>query len=190
MVGLATDRAGSLYLTEGVYAIVLRLDADGTIRRVAGSSLSNKMGDAGPALEARLSLGGQGWSPSAVAFDAAGTMYLAEPGLNVIREVTPARLALALSVGSIDWVGAGPQSRLIAVSTNFEEPFPYVVRVRTNDGGGWLTVNRVTGQVGEALTVSLNAAGLGPGTYRGTVSVIVAAGDSPQVDVPVTLTIP
>ena len=117
-------------------------------------------------------------------------MYLAQPGLNAIRQVTPARLTLALSVESINWVGAGPQSRVIAVSTNFQEPFPYVVRVRTDQGGRWLTTNRVTGQVGEAVTVSLDGAGLAPGAYHGTVSAMVAAGASPQIDVAVSLTIP
>ena len=60
----------------------------------------------------------------------------------------------------------------------------------TDNGGSWLSVNRVTGLVGEPITVSINPAGLAPGTYHGTVSVAAEGGVSQQVNVPVTLSVP
>jgi hypothetical protein len=99
-------------------------------------------------------------------------------------------LALNLSRARIDWQGALPQFQTIAVSSNFAEPFPYAVRVVTVDGGAWVSANRVTGLIGEPLTLTVNPAGLPPGTYQGTVSVILAGTGPQQVDVPVSLTLP
>ena len=82
------------------------------------------------------------------------------------------------------------QTRLIATSANFLEPFPYAVRASTDDGGSWLSVNRSTGLVGEPITVSVNPAGLVSGSYHGTVSVTVEGGVSQHVNVPVTLSVP
>jgi hypothetical protein len=61
----------------------------------------------------------------------------------------------------------------IATSANFAEPFPYAVRVSTADGGTWLSTNRVTGVLGEPITVSLDPVGVGQ-----------------RVDVPVALFLP
>src|ERR1035438_10343458 len=58
-----------------------------------------------------------------------------------------------------------------------------------DDGGSWLSVNRLTGLVGEAIAVSVNPAGLVAGSYHGTVSVTAEGGVSQQVNVPVTLSV-
>ena len=190
VVAMSVDRNGLLYLSEGGYSLVLRLAADGTIQRVAGNTAATNIGDGGPALLASL-VGGQGWSPGAVTFDPHGNMYFPEPGLNVIRKVTTEPYKLGVTPTQIDAVG--PASQTIAVSANFAEPFPFAVRVSTADGGSWLRTNRVTGLTGEAITVSINPAGLAHGIYRGSVAVIVsfqASGTSQEVDVPVSLTLP
>jgi hypothetical protein len=189
-VGLEVDHNGLLNLSEGVYAMVLRLAAGGTIQPVAGNPAASNIGDGGPAVEASL-VGGQGWSPGAVAFDQAGNLYFPEPGLNIIREVTGTPYKLGVSPSRIDATGALAQT--ITMSANFAEPFPYAVRVSTTDGGPWLSANRVTGLTGESITVSVNPAGLGRGAYRGTVSVIYsvpAGGGVHEVDVPISLTVP
>ena len=191
VVGLAVDQNGLLYLSEGGYSLVLRLAADGTIQRVAGNTAATNIGDGGPALQANLT-GGQGWSPEAVAFDPAGNMYIPEPGLNFIRKVTTTPYKLQVSPDHIDVPESIKQSQTIAVSANFAEPFPYAVRVSTADGASWLSANRVTGMTGESIKVNVDPAGLPRGSYHGTVSVTVslAAGDSQEVDIPVSLTLP
>ena len=85
------------------------------------------------------------------------------------------------------------QSQTISLSANFAEPFPYAVRVSTTDGRPWLSANRATGLTDESITVTVDPGRLAPGTYRGTVSVIVSipvGGGSQEVDVPVALTVP
>lgn len=192
VTGLAVDANGVLYLSEGVYGLLLRLNADGTIQRVAGSTEATSAGDGGPALNASLA-GGQGFSPGPATFDAAGNIYFPEPGLNFIREVTPTPYKAQVSPDHIALTASTVQRQTMTVSANFAEPFPYAVRVTTADGGSWLTANRVTGITGEAITVTINAAGLAHGSYRGTIAVIVSVPvgvGTQELDVPVSLTVP
>jgi hypothetical protein len=117
-------------------------------------------------------------------------MLIPETGIDRIRVVTATPYALSLSPDSISATGSKPQTWQIATSANFPEPFPYAAHVSTADGASWLTVNRLTGLVGESFTVSVNSAGLGPGSYRGIVSVTASGGVTQQVNVPVTLFVP
>ncbi len=190
VTSMSTDKNGVLYLSEGGYSLVLRLAADGTIQRVAGNTAATGMGDGGPALAASLR-GAQGFSPEAVTFDPAGNLYIPVSGFNLIRMLTNTPYTPVLTPDRIGTSGALTQS--IAVSANFAEPFPYAVRVSTNDGGSWLTTNRVTGLTGESFTVTVNPAGLaGQGFYHGTVAVLISipvGGSTIEVDLPVSLTL-
>lgn len=180
---------GVLYLSEGFYSLVLALPGDGTIRRTAGDTAAQNPGDGGPALQASLH-GTVGYSPLAVAFDPAGNMHVPIPGFNLIRTVNSTPYTPMLSPA---FVGAGGSlNQLVAVSANFAEPFPFTVGVSTNDGGSWLTTNRVSGLTGESFEVNVNTNGLGSGFYHGIVSVTVyvpVGGGTVEVDLPVTLTI-
>jgi sugar lactone lactonase YvrE len=180
---------GSLYLSEGGYSLVLKLAADGTIQRAAGNTAALYPGDGGSALQASVH-GSVGFSPEAVAFDPAGNLYVPVPGYNFIRMVTSTPYSPILSP---PFVGAGGSlSKSVTVSANFAEPFPFTVRVITNDGGSWLTTNRVSGLTGDSLIVSVNTTGLGSGFYHGIVGVTVyvpVGGGTAEVDLPVTLTI-
>jgi sugar lactone lactonase YvrE len=184
VTGMAIDAHGIMYLSDGEYKVELRVNADGTIQRLAGSTLAFPYGDGGPAVQA--SLRGQDWSPGPATFDQSGNLYLPETGTSRIREVTATPYALTLSLDQIGLVGTQPQSWGVAISANFAEPFPYAVQV---NGGSWLSVNRVTGLTGEPITVSLNPVGLTPGFYPGTVSVVLAGGLG-QVNLPIELLVP
>ncbi len=181
---------GLLYLSEGYYSLLLRVAADGTIHRVAGNTAANYPGDGGPALQASLH-GGVGFSPQAVTFDPAGNVYIPEAGMNLIRMVTPKSYAPVLSPDHIDATGALTQT--VAVSANFAEPFPYVVKVTTSDGGAWLQTNRTSGLSGESIIASIQPAGLEHGPHTGNIAVIFSApvGATPiEVDLPVSLDLP
>ena len=190
VTSMSTGPDGLLYLSEGYYSLVLRLNSDGTIQRVAGSMAALYPNDGGPVLNANLR-GGVGFSPEAVTFDPAGRMYIPEPGLNIIRQVTTTPYQPSVSPGHIDATGAMTQT--VAVSANFAEPFPYAIRVSTIDGGSWLQTNRVTGLVGESFTVTIDPTGLEHGPHQGTIAILLFApvGGTPmEVDVPVSLTVP
>jgi hypothetical protein len=178
------DKDGVMYLPYG--SQILRVTSDGVVHTVAGNALATAIGDRGPALDAGLNDS----SPGTPTFDGNGNMVIPEFGLDRIREVTPTPYRLTLSPDSIGSTGSQAQTTLIATSANLPEPFPYGVRASTEDGGSWLSVNRLTGLVGEPIAVSVNPAGLISGSYHGTVSVNAEGGVSRQVNVPVTLSVP
>jgi hypothetical protein len=173
---MMVDRNGIIYLAYG--GQILRVTTDGIIHTVAGNALGTASGDGGPALQA-------GMEPGTPTFDSAGDMFFPDNVQSLIREVTTTPYALKLSPDHIGWVGPQGQTWSIATTANFAEPFPYSVRVNTNDGGSWLGANRVTGLIGEPITVTINPAGLASGFYQGTVSVVLPIGA--QLDVPVSL---
>jgi sugar lactone lactonase YvrE len=94
-LGIAVDAAGNLFVSDDFgeqYGIppvpggplIYQVSADGAIATAAGGSqASTSIGDGGPAINAPLS------SPSGVAVDSAGSVFIADSGHNRIRQVTP-----------------------------------------------------------------------------------------------------
>ncbi|MEO8052551.1 MAG: hypothetical protein ABI833_19250 [Acidobacteriota bacterium] len=71
--GVAADSAGNVFIAEESYPIVVRLDhTTGILSLVAGNGTSGFSGDGGPAIAAQLS------SPTGVAVDSAGNLYIAD----------------------------------------------------------------------------------------------------------------
>jgi sugar lactone lactonase YvrE len=79
--GLAVDASGNLYLADGS-SMVRQISPDGTITTIAGMRSSGYSGDGGPATQATLS------SPTGLALDASGNLYIADTANCVIRQVT------------------------------------------------------------------------------------------------------
>ncbi len=184
VVSLTIDKNGVMYFPYG--GQILQVTTDGIIHTAAGNGLATAIGDGGPVPDAGLNAS----SPGTPTFDPNGSMAIPEPGIDRIRKVTGMPYELSASADQLSSTGTQPQTWTIATSANFAEPFPYGVRVSTDDGGSWLSVNRLTGVVGEPVAVSVDPAGLAPGLYRGTVSVTTEGGASGQVNVPVTLSVP
>ncbi|MBK9166677.1 MAG: hypothetical protein IPM24_04345 [Bryobacterales bacterium] len=75
------DGAGNLYIADSGNHRVRRVGLDGTVRTIAGTGAAGFSGDGGPAAAAQLR------SPSALAFDSSGNLYIADTGNNRIRRV-------------------------------------------------------------------------------------------------------
>ena len=83
--GVAVDSAGDLFIADtGNNVIREVVKATGDIITVAGNGTAGYSGDGGPATAAELD------SPRGVAVDAAGDLFIADTGNNVIREVVKA----------------------------------------------------------------------------------------------------
>ncbi|WP_247233359.1 MopE-related protein, partial [Telluribacter sp. SYSU D00476] len=81
--GVAVDAAGNLYIVDRGNHRIRRVSAsDGTISTVAGNGTPRYSGDGGLATSASL------WSPSGVAVDAAGNLYIADQTNHRIRRVS------------------------------------------------------------------------------------------------------
>ena len=82
--GIALDAAGNLFIADYYNNVVRRIDvSSGTITTIAGNDTAGYSGDGGAATNARLHY------PYGVAVNAAGYIFIADAGNNVIREVTP-----------------------------------------------------------------------------------------------------
>jgi hypothetical protein len=80
-MGVAVDTAGNVYFSSK--NAVYRLDSSGALTRLAGGYGAGCAGDGGPAIDAQLN------GPTAVAVDAAGSLYIADAGNKRIRTVSP-----------------------------------------------------------------------------------------------------
>ena len=79
--GMAIDAAGNLYFADTQNHRIRRISPGGTITTVAGNALPGFSGDGGPAALAELN------TPTAVAIDNQGRLYIADSANNRIRRV-------------------------------------------------------------------------------------------------------
>lgn len=79
---VAADALGNFYVADYLGHVVRKIDSKGIISTVAGNSRAGYAGDNGPATNASLN------GPFGVAADAAGNLYIADTGNNVVRKVT------------------------------------------------------------------------------------------------------
>ncbi|HEY0264280.1 MAG TPA: Ig-like domain repeat protein [Granulicella sp.] len=91
---VAFDPQGNLYIAEREGHRVLRVDAAGEVTSVAGSGMQGFAGDGGPATTAELD------SPSGVAVDAVGNLYIADTHNHRVRRVDGATGVIATVAGS------------------------------------------------------------------------------------------
>jgi len=83
-LGVAVDADGNLYITDILYDLICKVNAEGIITTVAGGgSPGDGFGDGLPATQAELS------APRGVAVDAWGNIYIADTNNHCIRKVAP-----------------------------------------------------------------------------------------------------
>ncbi len=91
---VALDSAGNMYIADSLNIVVRKVDSSGTISTFAGSGeCCGDTGDGGPATSAVMS------SPTSVAVDSAGNVYIGDRGDNVVRKVNAAGI-ISTAVGT------------------------------------------------------------------------------------------
>ena len=90
-VAVTADQKGSVYFTSNDLNSVFKLDAIGTVMRVAGNTIAGYSGDGGQATSAELNVGVavQIVSPGGLAVDSEGNLFIADTGNHRIRRVSP-----------------------------------------------------------------------------------------------------
>jgi hypothetical protein len=79
--GVAVDASGNLFIADYHNQRIRKVGTNGIITTVAGNGIGGYSGDGGPATNAELT------TPSGVAVDASGNLFIADWNNNVIREV-------------------------------------------------------------------------------------------------------
>jgi len=91
--GIALDSAGNLFIADSDNQRIRKVSG-GVITTIAGNGTQGFSGDGGPAFNAQLN------TPSGVAVDSSGNVYVADIGNNRIRLLTPAA-SPSINVGGI-----------------------------------------------------------------------------------------
>jgi len=126
--GLALDKAGNLFISDGANNRVRKVSPEGIITTVAGTGQIGFSGDGGPATEARFD------GPRVGAVDAAGNLFVADLYNHRIRKVSPDGLITTVA-------GSGPTGQGKGASTG---------------DGGLATEARLNGPTGLTLDRSGN----------------------------------
>ncbi len=80
--GVAVDSHGNIYISDSINNRIRKVSADRTIETIAGIGKAGSSGDGGRAREAQLS------SPSGLAVDSHGNVYVADCGNNSVRQIS------------------------------------------------------------------------------------------------------
>jgi len=124
--GVAVDASGNLYIADYYNYRVRRVDTNGVITTVAGNGTIGFSGDGGPATSASLA------TPTGVAVDGSGNLYIADYRNSRIRKVDPSGIITTVAGnGTGGFSGDGGP----ATSAGLNSPFGVAV-----DGSGNLYV--------------------------------------------------
>jgi serine/threonine protein kinase, bacterial len=105
---LAVSPAGELHIVGMNSHIVRKVTKDGNIETVVGTGYQGFMGDNGPATKAMLK------SPTAIAFDSKGNLYISDMGNNRIRKVdTSGIITTFAGTGTFGWAQDGETVEII-----------------------------------------------------------------------------
>jgi uncharacterized protein (TIGR03437 family) len=155
-VAVAVDASGAVYVADGDNNRIRRFTIGGAIATFAGTTTS--VGDGGPSTQARLD------DPSSVAVDSSGNLYIADPGANRVRKVTPSGTITTLAgTGQTGFGGDNGPANLAILST------PCAVAV--DSAGNVYIADASNGRirrVNAATGVITTFAGAGSAAYTGT----------------------
>ncbi|HEY1986261.1 MAG TPA: Ig-like domain repeat protein [Terracidiphilus sp.] len=171
---LVLDGAGNMYIADSGHHRIRKVDAaTGLISTVVGNGNALYSGDNGAAVNATLN------TPSGIAIDGAGNLYIADTGNNVVRKVAASTGKITTFAGNINATALGDGGP--ATSANLNQPQGVTV-----DPAGNLfiadtnnhRIRRVDVNTGIINTVAGNGttAVNGSGSYSGDNGPAIAAG--------------
>jgi sugar lactone lactonase YvrE len=166
--GVAVDSNGNLYIADDGNHRIREVASGGTISTVAGTGTAGYSGDGGQATSAKL------YSPTGVAVDSSGNLYIADHQNNRVRKVaTDGTISTVAGTGTAGYSGDGgsatsaqldyPTGVAVDSSGNLYVGDFYNNRVRKVTAGGTISTVAGTGTAGysgdggPAASAQLNA---------------------------------
>ncbi|MGA9670802.1 MAG: hypothetical protein WBQ94_16445, partial [Terracidiphilus sp.] len=142
--GVASDSAGNLYISDQWSSVVRKVSvATGIITTVAGNGSSGYSGDGRAATSATLD------SPENVVVDAAGDLYIADTGNNVIRKIAASTGIITTFAGNGTAGYGGDAGQATAAGAELNVPFGVAL-----DGAGNLYISDWNNNVIRMVTAS------------------------------------
>ncbi len=109
---IAVDNNGNIYVADYGNSRIREITPDGTIKTVAGTGVRGYTGDGGAAINAQL------FSPTGVAVDAAGNLYIADTGNSRIRKVNTMTGVITSIAGNGNFTFSGDGGAATIASLN------------------------------------------------------------------------
>jgi sugar lactone lactonase YvrE len=119
---LVFDSTGNLYIADSGDHLIREVDLTGVISTVAGSGQEGFSGDSGPATSAQLD------TPSGVALDSAGNLYIADTNNNRIREVSAGVIRTIAGSGTAGFSGDNG----LATAAQLDNPTTLAIDAQSN----------------------------------------------------------
>ncbi len=166
--GLAYDSIGDIFIADSVNNLIREVDLNGIIRVVAGTGEQGFGGDGGAATSALLD------TPTDIAVDAAGNIYIADTHNNRIRKVSGGTITTIAGTGMAGFSGDGATATTSALNQ------PTAIAVDSH--GNIYIADTMNHRIREiAGTTISTVAGNGDQIYSGDGGLATAAGlDSPN----------
>jgi uncharacterized protein (TIGR03437 family) len=181
--GIAVDREGNLFLADSGNSRIRKVGRNGVITTVAGNGSVQLSGDGGAATLAGL-------SPSGVAVDSNGVIYISDTGSSRIRKVEGSISYLAAPSALVFSTALGGPAQQRAVSLTVPDRVSRAFTVSALPT--WLSATPTGGTI-EAdpaiLTVTMNPVGLAKGSYSTVIRVSNPHSTSEFVNIGVILTV-
>jgi sugar lactone lactonase YvrE len=152
---IALDDSGNVYIVEFVNAIVRKINASGLISTLAGNGSQGYSGDGGPATAAEM------YTPTGIATDRAGNIYVADFGNNVIRKINPYISAIT---------AVSPVSATIQKIALYPNPTQNTLTVSSTGIITNITITNIIGKIvyahdSHSKNVEVDAVAFPPGIY-------------------------
>ncbi len=186
-VDVAVDGSGNLYISQHLSHIIRRVNPDGFISTVAG--IADDPGfseDLGNPFAAKLN------RPAGIAIEGEGAFLLADHLNHLVRRFQP-KPQLSVGPSSLDLEAtagaADPMLEMLTIDNTVSGIASWTARTTTPGGLGWLSVSPESGFTPGTVTVSVDASGLVPGDYLGTVIITPVLDPANLALVPVRLTV-